>query len=124
MIDPKSITARDLRIGNTYWSVKWQQEVTCTLEDFYDLCAKSDGATAHPPVNEMFEGIKITPERLLSAGFEKRGTQDEYIWHDENWNTTLRYHDGYLEVSEWVGVDIEFWHELQNILWDLARKEI
>jgi hypothetical protein len=113
--------AQELRIGNWYKSVKFGVPVQCTLTDFYDLCAKSDGATDHPPIDKMFEPIQLTEEWALKLGIFDNGVfpANEYfsINIDENY-CSLYFEDGY------TAVDFRYVHQLQNLCWGLFGEEL
>lgn len=97
---------QELRIGNYYNSVKWGKPVQCTLEDFYDLCAKADGASDHPPIDEMFEPIPLTEEWLKKFGFK--------LIHKENKHYAIENPNGYKDLYK-----IHFFPTI-NDQWHLA----
>jgi hypothetical protein len=142
--------ANELRIGNWYQSVKFQQPVQCDLSDLFDLCANSDGAYNDPPVDEMFESIPLTEEWLLKFGFgivDHSGThffsKDIEIDNGNHPDLYLHFHikngeivnsgmtsgeidneDGYEgERTHLVNI-IEYVHQLQNLYFALTGKEL
>jgi len=123
---------QELRIGNWYMSVKFQQPVMCDLLDFYDLCAKSDGVYDDPPINEMFSPIPITEEWLGKFGFKKHKAEDNYFY--KKWGNngvefifnSDRYSRNVFEYE--LGSNkykqIKYVHQLQNLYFALTGKEL
>lgn len=133
--------ASDLRIGNYYTSVKFGVVVKCDISDLSDLCAKSDGAIDHPPIDEMFAPIPLTEDWLNDFGFK-----NDYAKH---WTKSIGkyYSEGQLiisysfsredkeafQVSQGTGGDNCTWiyppkpkyvHELQTLYYALTGKEL
>lgn len=62
----------DLRIGNTYNSVKFNTPVRLTAEDIWELVARAEGASIETYIEEMFDPIPLTEEILLKCPEMKR----------------------------------------------------
>ena len=133
---------KELRIGNWYTSAKFRVPVTCDLSDLYDLCANAEGATDHPPIDEMFEPIYLTEEWLEKFNFEmeicvngRRCFRNQeigrWIFVDlENEKFTLCI-DSAEDGRGWKGLPYVithnihcYVHELQNLYYELTKKEL
>jgi len=131
----------EIRVGNYYKSVKFNTVVKCDLSDMYDLCAKSDGAIDHPPINEMFEPIPLTAEWLFKFGFKSIDSQCNLFFSSRLLRITLptirctsgicyvavrsvrihKHEDGF-RVG--ITLKIKYVHELQNLFFALTGKEL
>jgi hypothetical protein len=77
----------ELRIGNWYNSVKFNQPVQLTAEDIYDLVARSDGADISHYISEMFEPIELNEEWIekFPKGL-KLPKWIRYVHQAQNWH--------------------------------------
>lgn len=118
------MTIQEIRVGNWYHSVKWNKPVQCELEDFYELCAKSDGATNHPPIDEVFEPIPLTSEWIEKFGFEKINHRIDGIIYKKDW---LRISE-HCQPLDWCGGylhnNCKYVHTLQNLFFALTGSEL
>lgn len=117
----------ELRIGNWYLSVKFNQAVKCELTDLYELCVKSDGAYNDPPIEGMFEPIPLTEEWLLKYDHNALTS----IQHEINvygrflfvWKPSYKYwYVVTIDSLEYL-TKIEFVHEYQNFIFVLTGDE-
>ena len=124
--------ASELRIGNWYRSVKFNVPVKCDITDFYDLCAKSDGATEHPPIDEMFEPIPLTEEWLLKFGFTLDCEYTPYgkaeIYRNDDMDVVLSgvfkgVNIPYVCDDSFI-VNVKHVHQLQNLYFALTGEEL
>ena len=133
--------AVELRIGNWYRNVKFNVDVQCTLEDFYELCAQSDGATDHPPIDKMFSPIPITPEWIERFGFRCENgygflSSLEKIPHYKRDGVLIVFsgssydycrddiYDGGTGTMLMDVKEIKYVHRLQNLYFELKDKEL
>ncbi len=114
--------AIDLRIGNWYNSVKFNQPVKCELSDLRELYIMSDGAYNDPPIDEMFEPLPLTEEWLIKFGFEKvkakSGIQSAYKKHGIRIEISNSGNTYYKSISN------PYVHQLQDLYLALKRKEL
>ena len=108
------LSAKDLRIGNWYNSVKFNQHVTCELSDLRELYIMSDGAYNDPPIDEMFEPIPLTEEWAIEFGYECL-VEMACDYSDES------KYDIEITSVDLVGLMV---HEAQNLYLDLTGKEL
>lgn len=132
----------ELRIGNYYLSVKFNVSVKCDISDMYNLYANADGATDHPPIDEMFIPIALTEEWLEKFGFIseicvngrrvfRNNDIGRWVFVDlENGVFTL-FIDNAEEALGWRGMPYvithgihNYVHQLQNLYFDLSGKEL
>ncbi len=115
----------DLRVGNWYMSVKFGVPVRCTLEDFYELYVLADGATSDPPIDQIFEPLPLTEDRVRSFGFEPHGIRrDYYLWYIHDTRLLFQMidrEDGFVYEHRVV---LEYVHELQDLYRDLTNEEL
>jgi len=129
-----SIKPQDLRIGNWYLSVKFGIPVKCDLSDLYNLCANADGATDHPPIDQMFEPIALTEEWLLKCK-QINYRYDKYIFmagmvrYDIDINHKRYQAKDITIIAEYDNVQlaiagINYVHQLQNLHFALTGEEL
>ena len=106
----------ELRVGNWYYSVKFNIPVKCELSDLYELCVRSDGAYNDPPIDEMFKPIIITERWLTKLGLKKLkgclvGYGIAYGPHDINFlNREL-----YCYLNNYRLSNIQYVHQIQDL---------
>ncbi len=121
---------QDLRIGNWYTSVKFKIPVTCDLSDLYDLCANADGATDHPPIDEMFKPIPLTEQWLRKFGFVNKFKVEMYSDNKtlqekkHHHHIVIRTDRFYYRVPGVTLNEIYFVHELQNLYYAITKDEL
>ena len=126
--DEPVLYAASLRIGNYYNSVKFNQPVKCHLTDFYELCAASDGATDDPPINEIFEPIRLTEQILINFGFEVSKTTDKFFTKYNNIGISTA-NDKFIFIQGnfvclLILTELKYVHELQNLYFALTGNEL
>jgi hypothetical protein len=118
------MTANELRIGNwVYWNGPSSKEkaliYSITKDEIIFYCGDSG-------LIEEIEGIPLTPKRLLKLGFIE--FEDKTFIHD-----SLRYSDKFklredgvlvYVTSEVYITDLKYVHQLQNLFFELTRKEL
>ena len=120
----------ELRIGNWYNSVKFGNSVQCELVDLYDLCANSEGAYSHPPIDKMFTPIPLTEEWLKKFGFKpykpggngfRLGKMVIYVLPLCN---EVEYDSIDFEARTNIMTNIKYVHQLQNLYFALTGEEL
>jgi hypothetical protein len=120
------IKPNELRIGQTYMSVKFKTPVTFTAEHICELVHAADGADISSYIDEMFRPIMLTEDWLVRFGFEKDGY--------DYWNSTQKYFElgetehGYVNSINCYeyrnGEPIQYVHQLQNLYFSLTQTEL
>lgn len=116
----------ELRIGNFYQSVKFGIPVSCDLSDLYDLCANAEGATDHPPIDEMFKPITLTEEWLRKFGFVDKFKNDNTTLQEKKHrhHVVIRGGKFYYRVPGVTLTEIYFVHELQSLYYALTKEKL
>jgi len=117
----------ELRIGSTYHSVKFNQPVKLTAYDISELVRRSDGANISHYIDEIMKPIPLTEEWLGKVGIYNKYKKefgisfDRYdLFIDLSNRIFLRYDDNQIIQLK----SIKYVHELQNIYFALAGKEL
>lgn len=113
---------QELRIGNYYKSVKFGCTVKCDLSDLYDLCANADGATDHPPIDEMFKPIPLDTDWLEKFGFNYNDLNgDSGHWQKPHFEILEGEEDGFSYDYKLI---VKYVHQLQSLYFDLTGEEL
>ena len=113
--------AAELRINSTYHSVKFNQSVILTAEDIYELVVKAEGASIESYIDEMFNPIRITKERLIKLGFKPDIDLKMILFKlgisCNTDNMEFCYSGQKIRKLEYI-------HEVQNVCYDLTSDEL
>jgi len=112
-----SIKAQELRIGNWVHS-----KLHCLDTEVFTVFHKSVKLGLNPLAlynEDEIEGIPITEEWLLRFGFSNENLLDEYYLEPYYFNII----DMTLDIGG-VYVDLEYIHQLQNLIHALTGKEL
>lgn len=112
----------DLRIGNYYHSIKWNQIVYIELSDLMELYYRCNGAELDQDIiNEVFKPIVITSNILNRLGFKQDTDLKSLISKGGIYcntdNMEFTFSGQKIRKPNYV-------HELQNLYYALTGKEL
>ncbi len=110
---------QELRIGNYYLSTKFKIAVRCTIQDFYELCVRCDGAAlTEGVIASVFEPILLTSAWLVKFKWEKAVNG----WWDETECFSIK--DGMFRIGTDEIVECKYVHQLQDIYYALQKEQL
>lgn len=109
----------DLRINNTYLSVKFNTPVKLTVEDIAELVNIADGASIDSYIDGMFKPIELNNNCFKKAGFKKQKCYGiSNYWSIKIHETWYSFYEkgGYWYMDHKYTVTFKYFHEIQNMI--------
>lgn len=112
------LTEKELRIGSTYHSVKFNVPVRLTAEDIWELVERAEGANIKTYIDEMFTPIKLTEKWIKDFGFKKNASGWGFKGFQINHLFEFQYCYGARSSKN------EYVHTFQNLYFALTETEL
>jgi hypothetical protein len=121
------MNAKEIRIGNIFLIDGEQFEIDG--HKLYDLCACTT-------CSDLIDGLPITPQLLLSHSFKQATDNIWYDFQDGSYLELREVKDGWhvtigdspemsCDEEQRIGITtIQFFHQLQNLIYDMKGIEI
>ena len=124
------IDIRDLTIGNWVFDgnhTKFPMQITSLSEGYVTMSFPSNEGMDWESKPEDLMGIPLTDELLEKCGLRSVGS----MWEHPDYSFEMDYDfekDVYIPSYNWVeyyiGHPIKFLHELQNLFWNITKKQL